>query len=372
MLTVVTRQNLFAEKTRLAISVGGVAFAVFLISLLLAFYQGWQANVGRFVDEVDADIWVTREGTTDFLNAASILPASMEQELASIDGVERVDAIIVRPMQFDVPKGGVNGDTHLVGYEVGNGAGGPSERKEGAEAPPEGGIIVDHAFAKKSGVGVGDTVGFRDEDLEVVGISKGGDFVFSQTTFVSLDTASELLDMDTLRTFFLLSLNDSADEAQVIQDVRDTFPGVGAISSDEFAAATRDRVMRNITPILVVILFLAFVVGVAVTGLTIYNATVEKAREFGILKAIGFTNSYLFRVVFEQSLLTSLFGFILGVALMVVTARFASAAVPQFVTLVRLQDILLVLGTTLMMGVIAGFFPVRRIASVDPVKVFQA
>ena len=44
MLTIVTRQNLFAEKTRLAISIGGVAFAVFLISLLLALYQGWRTT----------------------------------------------------------------------------------------------------------------------------------------------------------------------------------------------------------------------------------------------------------------------------------------------------------------------------------------
>jgi putative ABC transport system permease protein len=372
MLTIVTRQNLFAEKTRLAISIGGVAFAVFLISLLLALYQGWQTNVGRFVEGVEADLWVTREGTTDFLNSASILPGSMQADLEAIDGVSSVHAIIVRPMRFDVPSGGVNGDTHLVGYETNGGSGGPTAIEEGAGAPDDGQIIVDKAFAKKADLDVGDSVGFRGDELEVVAISDKGDFIFSQTTFVPLDTASELLEMGELRTFFLVSLDDEADEDQVIADIQSTFPGVNAITSDEFAAETRDRVLRSVTPILVVILALAFIVGVAVTGLTIYNATVEKAREFGILKAIGFTNAYLFRVVFEQSMLTSFFGFVIGIALTVVAAQFASSLVPQFVTTIRWQDILLVLGATLLMGAIAGFFPIRRIAGVDPVKVFQA
>ncbi len=46
------------------------------------------------------------------------------------------------------------------------------------------------------------------------------------------------------------------------------------------------------------------VVGLSVAGLTIYTATVEKSREYGILKAEGSTNRFLYRVVIEQSLVT--------------------------------------------------------------------
>jgi hypothetical protein len=48
-----------------------------------------------------------------------------------------------------------------------------------------------------------------------------------------------------------------------------------------------------------------------VAGLTIYTATIEKSREYGILKAEGFTNGYLYRVVFEQSLVGHT-GFVIG------------------------------------------------------------
>lgn len=49
----------------------------------------------------------------------------------------------------------------------------------------------------------------------------------------------------------------------------------------------------------------------------------------------------------------------------------ASDYVPQFVTLVRWQDVMGVFVATVLMSVIAGYVPVRRLASIDPVAVFK-
>ncbi|MBI1885714.1 MAG: FtsX-like permease family protein [Chloroflexi bacterium] len=106
-------------------------------------------------------------------------------------------------------------------------------------------------------------------------------------------------------------------------------------------------------------------------GLTIYTATVEKAREYGILKAVGFTNRYLYRVVLEQSLVTGLIGFVVGMGLTLVAGPFAQNLVPQFVILVRWQDLLAVFGVTLLMALFAAYIPVRRLAQIDPVAVFK-
>ena len=120
------------------------------------------------------------------------------------------------------------------------------------------------------------------------------------------------------------------------------------------------------------ILILAFIVGLAVSGLTIYTATVEKAREYGILKAVGFTNGYLYRVVFEQSLVIGMLGFLIGAGLTVAVGPFIEDLVPQFVMFVRWQDILLVAGITLLMALLAAYVPVRLLAAIDPVAVFKA
>jgi putative ABC transport system permease protein len=142
-------------------------------------------------------------------------------------------------------------------------------------------------------------------------------------------------------------------------------------TKDEFAANTRDRILSNVLPILLVVLLLAFIVGLAVAGLTIYTATVEKAREYGILKAVGFKNGYLFRTVLEQSIVTGFLGFLIGVGLTLAISRFASDLVPQFVTYIRPADIGFVAVATLVMSAVAAYIPVRRLSSIDPVAAFK-
>ena len=73
-MLLVARKNLFSEWTRLVISVGGVALSVFLISLLLSLYRGWDEKVGGFVEHSNVDLWLGSEGAEDFLTAASLLP----------------------------------------------------------------------------------------------------------------------------------------------------------------------------------------------------------------------------------------------------------------------------------------------------------
>jgi ABC-type antimicrobial peptide transport system permease subunit len=75
--------------------------------------------------------------------------------------------------------------------------------------------------------------------------------------------------------------------------------------------------------------------------------------------------------VFEQSLVMSVLGFIVGASATVLVAPFAQDIVPQFVVLVRWQDLLGIIGATLLMALIAAFIPIRRLARIDPVTVFK-
>lgn len=369
-MLLVTRKNLFSERTRLAISVGGVAVSVLLITFLLSLYRGWNEKVGGFVEDVDADIWIAREGTTDFLAAGSILPAEPPEELSTLPTVERWSPLIVRPMTAS--KDGTEMDVQLVGYDPQSAMGGPVRMEEGKGVPGPGEVIVDEALSHRYGVDIGDSIAAGGQDWTVVGKSSGGDFVASQTIFVALDQAQEALEMDGLATFFLLQLKDPSQREQVAETIESAQPGILAITSEDFAADTRDQVLGNLIPILMVILILAFTVGLVVAALTIYTATVEKAREYGILKAVGFSNGYLYRVVFEQSLVTGLLGFLLGVGLTVVVGPLTQEVVPQFVVFIRWQDVLGVAGFTLLMVLLAAYVPTRRLAAIDPVAVFKA
>ena len=374
-MLLVARKNLFAERTRLGISVGGVALSVFLIGILLSLYRGWSQQVGGYVEEVPADLWAASDGTTDFVAAQSVLPDSFGVQLKLLPEVDVVSPLIVRPQELRRSQDPQSKtfDLQLVGYDPQIGLGGPLAIVEGKSPPGPDEIVVDIEMKNRHGVQIGDRLVKGDRSLIVVGYSSGGDFIYTQIGFTTLDTAIEFLELDptTQRTFFVVTLDDPSQADSVARRVELAAPGVQMVSGEDFAQETRDRILSNILPILIVVLIVAFVVGLAVAGLTIYTATVEKSREYGILKAEGFTNPYLYRVVFEQSMVTGVLGFALGAGVTVLLAPFAQDAVPQFVVWVRWQDILGIAGATLLMALVAAYIPVRRLSNIDPVMVFK-
>jgi len=374
-MLLVARKNLFAERTRLGISVGGVALSVFLIGILLSLYRGWSQQVGGFVEHVPADLWATSDGTTDFVAAGSVLPDSLGVQLKLLPEVDVVSPLIVRPME--VYRAGTRRsdtfDIQLVGYDPKVGLGGPLEIAEGKSPPGPGEVVVDIEMHKRHGVQIGDRLVKGTKSLVVSGFSRGGDFIYTQVAFATLDTTIDFLELEprTQRTFFVLTLHNPSQRDVVAARVEQGAPGVHMVSGKDFAGETRDRILSNILPILIVVLIVAFVVGLAVAGLTIYTATVEKSREYGILKAEGFTNPYLYRVVFEQSMITGTLGFLLGAGVTLLLAPFAQDTVPQFVVSVRWQDIAGIAAATLIMALVAAYIPVRRLSNIDPVMVFK-
>ncbi len=372
-MLLIARKNLFSERIRLLISVGGVAISVLLITLLLSLYRGWNEKIGGFIDDVNVDVWIALDGTTDFLRAASVLPIEETgRQLEGVDGVQSWSPLIVRSMT--AYKGDSEIDISLVGYNPADGIGGPVEIVDGPDDPGPGEMIVDESLKSRYGLRIGDMLDAAGVSWKVVGISSGGDFVATHVVFTNFDEAQAALNMDEngLTSFMAVKLTDPADSQRVADNLDRIYVAASVTSREEFAANTRERALGNVLPILLVILVLAFIVGLAVSGLTIYTATVEKAREYGILKAVGFTNGYLYRLVFEQSFVTAFLGFVFGVSFTLAVAPFLSDLVPQFVVFVRWQDILIVAASTIIMALLSGYVPVRRLAGIDPTSVFKA
>jgi putative ABC transport system permease protein len=120
-----------------------------------------------------------------------------------------------------------------------------------------------------------------------------------------------------------------------------------------------------------VLVGIGFVVGGAVIALTTYTATVERAREFGVLKAIGATDGFLSRVVVEQSLLVGFIGSLLGIGVSAATTAFVGHWVPEFITDLRPVDAAAVFAGALVTAVAAAYVPVQRLIRIDPAMVFR-
>jgi putative ABC transport system permease protein len=95
---------LLHDRTRFAITVSGVAFAVTLVFVQVGLFEGLLRNASITIEQTTADLWVTARNTpnVDFSNTFS---ETLVQRVRSIPGVERADNLIVWFSEVALPTG---------------------------------------------------------------------------------------------------------------------------------------------------------------------------------------------------------------------------------------------------------------------------
>lgn len=361
----VARKNLLADKIRLAVSIGGVTFAVILILVVRSLYQGYYREIGVFVDDLPVDIWVTQDGSGGLMYP-SLLPAADGATLAQVDGVGRVIAMDRQRVRLD--HNGDPVDVIVMAFDVPASAG-PSL---GLEIPAPGDITIDSASAKKSHIQVGDTVTLRGEPFRVTKITAAVNLGLTGLAVMSWNDAETIVGVPGQVSSWIVLTAPGADRDAVIAKINAVVPGVQAFSRGEFASVNREQISSTFLPIITVLFTVSFLVGSAVVGVTIYTAVTERLREFGVLKAIGASTATLYRIVLQQSVIVCLAGFVVGVPVTFLVNHLAQSFVPEFITLLRWQDALLALGIVLAMALASSSIPIRRVAGIDPAEVFRA
>lgn len=361
------RKNLFADRTRLTMSIGGVAFSVLLILIIGGLYRGWQTKLTLYLDSLDTDLWVGQAGSADTSHSMSFLPATLATELERVPGISRVDEFMGR--QIMVTDKGKEYRLFLVGFDPTAGRNGPLEMVDGTSNISDGQIIIDRAFADKAGYAIGDVVPLADKRLTVAGISAGGNSLIYQYAYVTKNDVRAILQLGPLVNYFLVnaSVPDAARTA-----IQQRYPELNVMTKEEFSVNNKKVVTEVFLPIVGVLLVIAFFIGSVIVGLTIYTATIEKSREYGVLKAIGGSNPLLYRVVIEQSFIAGVVGFLVGLALSFILGYLANRFVSGFITSIGWVEMLGAFGIAMLMSIVAAWIPARRIATIDPALVFKS
>ncbi len=87
-------RNLFQDKTRLTLSVGGVALAVMLILLLNGFLAGMNRQLTSYLTFSPGSIVVAQKGVRNLLGATSLLPQNTMNEVERVNGLVKVVPIL--------------------------------------------------------------------------------------------------------------------------------------------------------------------------------------------------------------------------------------------------------------------------------------
>lgn len=361
-------KNLTQERTRLLISIGGVAFSVILMIVLQGLNVGFSNVLGQYLSKVQTDLWVSKANAGNIMDP-SFLPLSMRAELEKIDGVASVKPFGMQSLTTNI--NGKDKQFYLISYDAASEAGKPLRVSEGKAAPDPGEIVIDRIVAKSNKVNIGDTLLFGGKQLKVAGFSEGTYILSTSFGFVNAEDA-KIYGVPGTTNYWLVDVKPGVDVAAVQSAIDARIPTVTAHVRGHFVQVNVEVIKQIVNPVFGALVVLGAIIGTAVIGLTIFTSTVEKAKEYGILKAIGLRSKQLYIIVFEQALVTAVFGYILGVILALTLNPLLVSLVPQFITEIRAVDLEWIFAVTILMAAVATYIPIRRLNKIDPAEVFKA
>lgn len=383
------RRNLFHDKIRLVLSVIGLAIPVALVLYNLGILAYAMNSAGVYIEQVDADIWVSQAGVETLPERSRIsnrVKTAINQ-ITRIQGVTDVTPLLIADIQGEIVTGRAQEPKFaltLVGYDTESGRGGPWRLREGSQTVAgEREIILDGKVADTNGIKVGDTIRIAQNDFQVVALSKDTSTLSEQMGFLPLKRAQQVTsgDQNTISYLLVKTAGLPATRSDSRQGPVWTCPLCDEISRQtELSAFSQAHFKENSINIwlewigvwMIAISVIILGVGVVVVMITTYTATIERLPEFGVLKAIGSTNRYIAGVVLQQAFISATFGYLIGLGLTILLAALTTQLGDGTQVVVSPTMGVATYLIVILLSGLAALLAIYKAVRVDPMVVFQA
>lgn len=364
------RRTLLHDRVRLAISVGGIGFAILLVLLLQGITKGTVAKVTAYIDRVGADVFVARQGVTNMALASSVLPQGLADELGRLPDVRAATGVMRFPIIADA--NGRKRSATLIGYDLAGPFGGPWKLASGRAVGRDDEAVVDEVLAGELGLGLGDQIAISGRPFTIVGLSGETAALAGKLVFLSRPAVQALLGAEGLVNFVLIRLQPDADPSAVSAALKARFPDVTALTRRQLSDNDRELLGDLFAAPINMMSSVGFLVGLAIIGLTMYTTTAERQRDFGVLKAIGARNAFLFRTVIAQAAALGIAGFAVGIIATWLSGPLVIRFAPEIGVTVTAGNAIRVFAAMMLMSLLGAVVPVVRIMRVDPLMVFRS
>ena len=405
-------KNLVRRPVRTALTAGGVALAVAVAVSLGGFNLGYRQAIAGSIEQLGFQVMVMAKGcpyeaATMMLKGGSgllYLPEEAHAEIRTDPDIEAITPIfigIAEKQNYSLDgTPAASAFTILSGVDLDSframkpwlklkkGAGYDGGRWFAPEATNE--VVMGYEAAEYEQRKVGDTFyvsvvpnGKVDPELHaftVVGVLERTGAQDDGTVFLPLRAAQTMFGREGELTIIGIKLKEfNGIRMREFEGRWLKIPEVQVVSLEQVKGALVSLVgtAQTMVAAVAVIAILVAVIGVINSILTSVH---ERTGEIGVLKAVGAGRAQIFRLVWLETLLTSLAGAVPGSLLAAGGARLTDAALRHLLNigvtqpLVRITPGLLgaaILGAVVL-GLLAGLWPAGRAAGLRPVEAIRS
>lgn len=400
------------ERMRLFIAIAGIGFAVFLMFVQLGFRDALFNSAIRLHENVNGDIMLISTRSNSLVSIQSF-PQRRLYGVLGAEGVDKISPIYVgfglwkNPFWEGLPKSqtrqimvlGIDPNDNVLGVS-GFDTNARSlirledqilfDKKSRAEFGP---IPAKFSELEKKNELI--TTEIADRKVEIAGLFElgasfgaDGSTITSEANFLRIFTRRDKGDIN----IGVIKLKQGADLYKTLEAIKKSLPGKYAVnptltpnegredfvvgemrvlSKKSFIEVER-KYWQNSTAIGFIFTLgtvIGFLVGIIIVYQILYTDVTDHLAEYATLKAMGYKNRYLLKIVFQEALILSIMGYIPGciLASFMYTGTRNATALPLIMTTERS---ILVLFLAITMCMVSGAIAVRKVQDADPADIF--
>ena len=365
-------RNALRHKLRTVLTVIGVAVAVMTFALLQTVVTAWHAGV----EASAANRLITRHAVSFVFP----LPLSYRDRIAQIAGVNKVtyavwfSGVYIDKNQF-FARLAVDSDSFFDVYPefvIDRNQFDAFKRERNA-------CIIGVDIANRYHLKIGDIMPMEGDvypgqwEFVVRGIYYPRDQTTDPSSmmfhyrYVDERVRQEFPDRAGQVGWYIVRIDDPANSAQISQDIDNLFANSRAETKTETERAFQQSFLSAASAVITAMNIMSFVIiGIIllVLGNTMVMSARERTHEFAVLKALGFSGGQLFLLLGGESMILSIAGSALGLALTLPAVIGFQSALPKGwfpVFYIKPETIVIGCIAGLVLGFLASLIPLRRV-----------
>jgi ABC-type antimicrobial peptide transport system permease subunit len=357
-------KNLWRRATRSILTILGIAVGVAAVVALGAMAAGISKNYGNVLG-LSNDLLVTQSNSYDVL--FSSLDETLADRIAAVPDVTAVEPGVFTWIAVE------DSPYFLVyGYDPGTVAMDHYRIVEGKPVTGGSQIAIGRRAADALSMGVDDTLRIFGTPYRIVGIYETGQGMEESGGVVTLDDAQTIAQKQRQVSLFQVGIRRDADIDLIKERIANIDDELLVTEASGYDAS------EDWTSMLQGFAWGVSAIAILIGGLGMMSAMImsvlERTREIGTLRAVGWRRSQVMRMIMGEAILLSLAGGVLGVLLGVGLA-WAAGRIPSVGAFLEgsFSPGIIAQGmvTALVLGLVGGAYPAWTAANLQPVEALR-
>ena len=339
-----------------------VEMILVLMIFMVLFLSGLASGLGRAVssgiDNLDANYFIISEDSEDLITVSSMPKEVLEEvkqqtadKVATLDIQRSYLNLSGSSEKIDVTYFAIDSKGFLVpAVKKGTAL---SEGKDTKE------IVLDDVF-KTKGIKIGDIVKDSATDIKmtVVGFTQDASYSHTGVGYITTDTYTAI--SKNQNPNYEASYHSIALKGTDVKNLK--INGTKVEKKEVIINKLPGYAAEQLT--IKMILWVLVIISSAILGVFFYVITIQKQRQFGVLKAIGMEMKNLSFMIVSQVFLLACFGIIVGNVLAFGTAALLPSSMPFYL---EGRSAFIISVVFIMISILCSLLSTRKVAKVDPI-----